>query len=99
LDQSRKGYRQKLLLDLFDFNKALQAGRELCDHAREHYSSFNPETLPWLEMLSGQVIEQQETASKFQQQLQRLFAGGDEALLQDRIRAGAGHFYKETGRI
>jgi hypothetical protein len=99
LDQSRKSYRQKLLLDLFDFNKALQAGRELCDYAREHYTSFNPETLPWLEMLSGQIIEQQETASKFQQQLQRLFAGEDEALLQDRIRAGAGHFYKETGRI
>lgn len=99
LEQSKKNYRQKLLLELFDFEKALQACRDLCDYARQHYSSFNPETLPWLEMLSGQVIEQQDTASRFQQQLQRLLAGEDEALLTERIKAGAGHFYKEAIRI
>lgn len=99
LDFARSQYRKKLLLELFDFQKALQACRELCDYTREHYTSFSPDTLGWLEMLSAQVIAQQETANKFQLQLQKLFAGNDDALLQERIRAGAGHFYKEMRRI
>ena len=96
---SQKQYWQKILLSLFDFRNVVANGKELVSYIAEHVSSFNPEGLPWVETISGQLISLQEVAERFQLQLQQLFALNEEARLQERIKAAAGHFYKETGSL
>ncbi len=93
---SQKQYWQKILLSLFDFRNMVANNKELMNYLIEHASSFNPEVLPWVEAINGQLISQQEVAERFQQQLQQLFAVNDDSRLQERVNAAAGHFYKET---
>ncbi len=96
---AQKQYWQKILLSLFDFRNAVANSKELVSYITEHGSSFNPEVLSWLETINGQLIYQQEVAERFQQQLQQLFALNEEARLQERIKAAAEHFYKETASL
>lgn len=93
---SQKQYWQKILLSLFDFRTVVANCKELLNYITEHASSFNPETLPWIVTINGQVVSQQEVAERFQQQLQQLFTLNEDARLQERIKAAAEHFYKEA---
>lgn len=96
---SQKQYWQKILLSLFDFRNVVANSKELVSYLTEHASSFNPEVLPWIETIHGQLVSQQEVAERFQQQLQQLFAGNKEARLQERVKAAAEHFYRETASL
>lgn len=93
---AQKQYWQKILLSLFDFRNVVANSKELMSCITEHASSFNPEVLPWVGVINGQLISQQEVAERFQQQLQQLFTLNVETRLQERIKAAAEHFYKET---
>lgn len=96
---SQKQYWQKILLSLFDFRNVVANSKELISYLTEHASSFNPEVLPWVETINGQLISQQEIAERFQQQLQQLFTLDEEARLQERVKAAAEHFYKEAASL
>jgi len=99
LVESGKSYQQKTLLSLFDFSKVIVNCKELNDYVNEHEVSFNPETLGWLQNISDQLARQQETAGKFQTQLQRLFIGNDPGYLRERVQAATAHFSKEISGI
>lgn len=96
---AQKQYWQKILLSLFDFRNVVANCKELMSYITEHGSSFNQEVWSWLETINGQLISQQEVAERFQQQLQQLFTLNEEARLQERIKAAAEHFYKETASL
>jgi hypothetical protein len=79
------------------------SGKEFLEYLLEHTSSFNPESFSWTEELLGKMDKLQETAKKFQTQLQSLFlqahASDTNQLLQERIKAAAGYFVTETGSL
>lgn len=93
---AQKQYWQKILLSLFDFRNVVANSKELVSYIAEHASSFNQEALPWVEAMNGELLSRQDVAERFQQQLRQLFAMNEEARLQERVRAAAEHFYKET---
>ena len=98
---AKKNYQQSVLLSVFDFTIAINSGKELMDYLLEHTSSFNTESFSWTEGLLEKLNKLQETAKKFQGQLQFLFqqpeSPEENTPLQERIRAAAGYFVAETG--
>jgi len=96
LGLARKQYQQSVLLSTFDFAVAINSAKELSAYLLEHQSSFNPESNAWNDELLAKLDQQQETARKFQTQLQNLFqqteSPEENEPLQERIKAGAGYF-------
>ena len=100
---ARKQYQQSVLLSTFDCVVAINNGKELLQYLLEHSSSFNRETFAWVEDLMGKIEKLQETAIKFQTQLQFLFQQDESPennqLLQERIMAGAAYFLTEISAL
>ena len=73
------------------------------EYLLEHTSSFNPESFSWTEELLGKLDKLQETAKKFQAQLQFLFqqpeSPEENQPLQERIKAAATYFVTEIGLV
>jgi ATP-dependent exoDNAse (exonuclease V) alpha subunit len=103
LSIAKKNYQQTVLINSFDFSVAINSGKELLEYLLEHTTSFNPESFSWTEELLGKMDKLQETAKKFQTQLQSLFLQVEtpetDKLLQERIKAAAGYFITETGSL
>ena len=100
LEKARKQYQQTILCTLFDFAIAINSGKEIHDYLAEHASSFNPESISWINELLNKIEKFQETAKKFQAQLQSLFQGPGPVEtnqpLQERIKAAADYFVSEV---
>ncbi|MEO6610821.1 MAG: helix-turn-helix domain-containing protein [Chitinophagaceae bacterium] len=100
---AKQHYRQETLLATFDLGPATSSGKELFEYLMEHVSSFNPESFSWMEELLGKLTILQETAKKFQVQLQSLYKQQDSTegsrVLQERIKIAAGYFARETGQL
>lgn len=98
---AKKHYQQTILLATFDFAVAINSSKELLEYLLEHGSSFTLESLTWTEELLGKLDKLQETAKKFQAQLQFLFqqreSTEENQPLQERIKAGAAYFLSEIG--
>jgi hypothetical protein len=98
---AKKHYQQAVLLSTFDFSVAINSGKELLEYLFEHTSSFNSESFTWTEELLGKLDKLQETAKKFQAQLQFLFqqpeSPEENQPLQERIKAAATYFVTEIG--
>ncbi len=98
---AKKLYQQTVLLSTFDFAVAINTSKELLEYLLEYNSSFNPESLTWTEELLGKLDKLQETAKKFQAQLQFLFpqreSPEENQPLQERIKAAATYFVSEIG--
>ena len=96
---AKKHYQQATLLSTFNFFPVINSGKELQEYLLEHISSFNPEAFAWTEELLGKLDKLQETAKKFQTQLQLLFQLSDtpeqNLPLQERIKAAATYFVTE----
>jgi hypothetical protein len=96
---ARKKYQCTLLLSTFDVAHAMHTGAELREYILEHSSSFNPETIPWIEQALDHLGTLQATAVKFQAWLRAQFAlpvlPEENSLLQAKTRHGANHFIKE----
>lgn len=103
LGMARKQYQQSVLLSTFDFTVAINSAKELSGYLLEHQSSFNSESLSWTDELLSKLDQQQETARKFQTQLQSLFqqmeSPEESELLQERIKAAAGYFVTAIGSL
>lgn len=93
---AKKHYQQAMLMTTFDFTLPISTTKELMEYLVEHSSSFNADAIPWLEKLLSKLNTQQETASKFQAQLQWLFqqeeSPEENKPLQERIIAAANYF-------
>ena len=103
LEVAGKHYRQRILSDLFDFNKSSAICEEISGFLAEQVMGFNEESLAWSQSISSVVSGLQLTAAKFQAQLRQLFNEANEASLQlaiqERIKAACGYFIKEIGRL
>jgi hypothetical protein len=100
---AKKQYQQTILLSTFDFAAAISSGKELLEYLLEHSSSFNTESFTWTEELLVKLDKLQDTAKKFQMQLQFLFqqpeSPEENQPLQERIKAAAAYFVKEIGSL
>ncbi len=100
---AKKSYQLAVLINNFDFSVAVNSGKELLEYLLEHSSSFNPESFSWTEELLGKMDKLQETAKKFQTQLQSLFLQAEATetnqFLQERIKAAANYFVTEAGSL
>ena len=100
---AKKNYQQSVLVSVFDFGVAINSTKEVLDYLLEHSSSFNPESIGWIEELLEKLNQLHETARKFQVQLQNLFqqsAVPQENLpLQERIKAAAVYFISEINAL
>jgi len=96
---AKKHYQQSVLVSMFDFTASINSGKEIIDYLSEHSSSFNPESFSWMEELLGRLNRLQETARKFQAQLQSLFQQADHQPLQERVTAGSNYFVAEIGTL
>jgi len=94
LDESRNKYRNFILMELFDFKNAVGQVSRLIKETTEVQSSFNKETLPFLNDVLKQSQTLQEVAGKFQSQLHRILDEKpvSEDLLQTRIGAAVDFF-------
>jgi hypothetical protein len=96
---ARKHYQQVMLMATFDFALSISTTKELVEYLVEHSTSFNAEAIPWTEILLTKLDAQQETAKKFQVQLQWLFqqemSPEENKPLQERIIAAARYFIAE----
>ena len=94
LDESRNKYRNFILIELFDFKNAVGQVSRLIKETTDVQSSFNKETLPYLNDVLKQAQNLQEIAGKFQSQLQRILDDKpvSEDLLQTRIGAAVDFF-------
>ena len=94
LDESRNKYRNFILIELFDFKNAVGQVSRLIKETTDVQSSFNKETLPFLNNVLKQTQNLQEVAGKFQSQLQTILNEKpvSEDLLQTRIGAAVDFF-------
>lgn len=99
LNAAKKQYQQSILLQLFDFKNSVSTSRELQEYVKDNSDSFNEEASSGTNELAEKIRLQQQTASKFQSQLFRLFetpGSLEENLpLQERVGAAVKHFTNE----
>lgn len=103
LKKSRKNYRLKILLSIFDYSKEVGEIKEIQKLLEEHKTSFNPESIEWAHGLLIKTNALQTTSAKFQIQINNLFQLEDPVQLnhqiQKRIKAGALYFLGEQNKI
>lgn len=96
LNESGKNYQRDILVSLFDFKSLIGSAKELLGYLVEHRTSFNIESLTWLEKLVESLLAIQETAEKFNPQLLSFFehpvSPEKNNGLQDRLKAAAVYF-------
>mgnify|MGYP002651344846 CR=1 FL=1 len=96
LEEARRHYQLQLLLDVFDFRNPLAGCAELKQYIAEHKTSFNTETIHWLDELTGHLQAADEVAQKFHNWLKAAFAKPDSPeenkALQERCAKAAVHF-------
>ena len=101
LDESRNTYRSFILMQLFDFKNIVGQTSRLLNETKEVESSFNEETIPYLNDLLRQGQTLQEVAGKFQGQLQRILDSRpvNEQYLQERIAAAIDFFLEKMQNL
>jgi ATP-dependent exoDNAse (exonuclease V) alpha subunit len=100
---ARKKYQENLLLLRFDFRGTVRDAGELKEYLIKNSSSFNKESIPWIEELSDKVNELQGMSDKFRVWLQHQFQSpllpNDNIPLKERTINAAAHFTKELDLI
>jgi hypothetical protein len=103
LEQARRHYQEHLLLATFDFRIAINNCSELREYLLANNSSFNPETMPWLDELADKINSLQETALKFHTWLKNQFtqevSPEENTALQERTNKAAAHFITEINTV
>lgn len=103
LSNAKHQYQQTLLIDLFDFSRFIIMAEELLNNTEKAKTSFNEETILWLQQLMMQIESVQTVAQKFQPQLKQLLQQTelpeDNTQLQQRIKAAAEYFYKQLQSV
>ncbi len=96
-EKSRQEFRLFSLKILFDFQKSLRQLTRFIKSVQDVESSFNKETMEFLQELKVQLTELEEVGSRFSLQLDRQFGGFefDEAFLAERIHAASTYFIEK----
>jgi hypothetical protein len=91
---SKKEYREKILLALFDFQGSINTIIRLTEFVKEKTSSFNSDTLTFLASIFKSLSNIQNIALRFRNELRTLFYAvpPDEKKLQERIVAAINYF-------
>jgi hypothetical protein len=94
LQVAMQEFRNTILLSLFDLKTLGAQNNRLLFFVKENETSFNGETVPFLQGLQQRLAAIQNIALRFQQELQRLTAASpvDESHLQLRIASAADYF-------
>lgn len=100
LNESRNLYRNFILYQLYDFKNLLGHAVRLVKEIGEVESSFNEETLPFLNDILRQSRNLQDVANKFQGQMMRILEERpvQEEYLQERLSA-ASDFFNEKASV
>ena len=77
---------------MFNFNKAVGAIEGLQKFLSEHHSSFNKETLAWVDDIAQKIKGLQEVGNKFENQLRQLFMNFNKDVVNERVKKAAVHF-------
>jgi len=101
--QAKKDYQQKVLIQLFEFSKAIAGIKELQDYLLQHKTSFNGEVFVWADELLTKLQGLQTTAEKFHSQIKLLFVKSikpeENKELQERLKKGAAWFGGEVKAV
>lgn len=101
LDLSKNEYRQHILLSIFDFKTMVGATARLIDFVKESATSFNDETLVFLNSTHDQLQKIQQVANNFQHELNVIMndTPTNEEKLQDRIKAATNYFSEQLTHV
>ncbi|MBP1662875.1 MAG: hypothetical protein H6Q19_15 [Bacteroidetes bacterium] len=94
LDISKRKYQETLLLGIFDFKPVVASTNRWYNRIKDVESSFDSDTLPFIQNIIKQTEALQDVASRFQSQLSQINSNKDfnEDLLQSRLQAANGYF-------
>ena len=101
LDISRAAYRGQLLQSLFDFGGIKGQSKRVLSEVKKVETSFNEDTMPYLQNILQQLESIDDVGTKFQQQLQAILTGNpvDEDFLQSRLSAAAEFFNEKIDNL
>jgi hypothetical protein len=103
LQDAKHLYQRSLLIELFDFTCITKMCGQFLTRTEEHKSSYNAETIPWLQDMTCKTEALQMIAQKFRLQLEQLFQHAqmpeENALLQQRVKAAAQYFSNELRQL
>ncbi|MDR3653639.1 MAG: AAA family ATPase [Paludibacter sp.] len=101
LNTSRNQYRNFILFQLYDFKNLVGQSMRLLNETKENETSFNEETIPFLNDIVRQSNSLQDVAEKFQGQLQRILDEKpvQEEFLQERLTAASNFFNEKTAML
>jgi len=101
LDTSRRLFRGYLLQSLFDFTGITGFSKRLLNEIKKAVSSFNEETVPYVQDIVQQLENIDDVAAKFRLQLNTITSNNpvDEAFLQSRLSAAAGFFEEKISDL
>lgn len=89
---SKQLYQEKIIAELFGFDKAVSHIEDVLKLLEEHGGSFNEDALPWINEIAERLRSIQQVASRFQIQLQQLFMGNDVLAINERVIKAAAYF-------
>lgn len=101
LDFSKRNYHDTLLLSIFDFKPMAGAAKRWFNSTKEVESSFDKETLPFVQNINEQIAELLKIATRFQSQLNQICKSltPDVDLLQSRLKASAAYFTEKLANL
>ncbi|MDI9365726.1 MAG: HRDC domain-containing protein [Flavobacterium sp.] len=89
---SKQLYQEKIIAELFGFDKAVSHIEDVLKLLEEHGGSFNEDTLPWVNEIAKCLRSIKNVASRFQIQLQQLFMGNNVLAINERVIKAAAYF-------
>lgn len=89
---SKQLYQEKIIAELFGFDKAVSHIEDVLKLLEEHGGSFNEDALPWINEIAERLRSIQQVAARFQMQLQQLFMGNDVLAIDERVTKAAAYF-------
>ncbi len=89
---SKQLYQEKIISELFNFDKSVSIIEDILKLLEEHSGSFNEETLPWVNDIATRLKSLQKIANSFHAQLNKLFLGNDVSAINERVIKASGYF-------
>ena len=103
LREATDAARQELLFQVFDFKKESEDVAELSSFIRKNGSSFQGESMVWIEKLEQMVAALRETGLKFHEWIRQQLSGAspmeENVQLAERVKRAAVHFSGEVKQM
>ena len=101
LEVSKRNYQETLLLGIFDFKPVVATANRWLNRAKDVASSFNKDTLPFIQNIIKQTEALQDVASRFQSQLIQINGTTpfNQELLTSRLQAANGYFSEHLSNL